>query len=88
LVAAATQSGGIYTARPVLSPPSLAVLPQGTSLVISWIVPSRPFQLQQNSNLSSVGWADLQVPPTLTNVQHQVVVPDSQAARFFRLSSR
>jgi hypothetical protein len=53
--------------------------------VISWIVPSLDFTLQQSSDL--LNWTDVANPPVLnlTNLQNQVALPSSGENSFFRL---
>ena len=53
--------------------------------VISWIIPSLDFTLQQSPDL--LNWTDVTNPPVLnlTNLQNQVTLPSSDGNRFFRL---
>jgi hypothetical protein len=53
--------------------------------VISWIIPSVDFTLQQSPDLSS--WTDMTNLPvlSLTNLQNQVALPASGGNSFFRL---
>jgi DNA-binding beta-propeller fold protein YncE len=53
--------------------------------VISWIIPSLDFTLQQSPDL--MNWTDVTNQPVLnlTNLQNQVVLPPSDGNSFFRL---
>jgi len=78
--------GGIWTAQSMPSP-KLNIDRYGSSLVISWIVPSMHFALQQNSESNTTNWTDVPATPTLNymHLQHEVSVPTSSAYRFYRL---
>lgn len=83
---AVANGGGIYTWQ--TSPtPKLNITPSASSLLISWIVPSMPFVLQQNSDLTTPNWTDVITTPILnfTNLHHEVSVPLSSTNRFYRL---
>jgi hypothetical protein len=73
------------TPRPVLS-----ITPSGGNLLLSWVVPSIPFVLQECSDLTTSNWTAIPTPPTLnyTNLHHEVSIPAAPARRFFRLMSR
>ena len=88
LVAASgsTQPGNIYTLK-VIRPPQLKLAPDsGRNIVLSWLVPSTNFVLQQSSDLAS--WADLTNAPTLnfTNLKNQVMLSPSNSSGFYRLA--
>ena len=78
--------GGIYIWQTTPSP-KLIITPAGNGLLISWIVPSMPFVLQENADLNTADWIDVTTQPTLnlTNLHHEVSVPLSISNRFFRL---
>jgi hypothetical protein len=84
---AAVNGGGIYTAQ--LTPnPSLTIAPSGTNTVLSWIIPSVSFSLQQNLDLTTTNWTDVVTPPVLnlTNLRNQAVVaPPASSTAFYRL---
>jgi hypothetical protein len=67
--------------------PRLNLESANNKLLISWLVPSINFQLQQGSNLSS--WLDVTNIPTLnlTNLQDQITLSPSNSSGFFRLST-
>jgi hypothetical protein len=56
--------------------PSLSIDGSGASPVLSWVVPSTPFVVQQNSALST-NWIDSIALPTLnsTNLHYEVALP-------------
>ncbi len=84
----AGEGGGIYTWQTTPAP-SMSIAPASTNAVLSWIIPSQSFTLQENSDLTADNWADLTNTPTvlnLTNLQNQVMVPmPSTGSRFYRL---
>lgn len=81
-------AGGIYTWQTTPSP-KLNVSLFNSGLLISWIVPSMPFVLQEAADLNATDWIDVTTQPTLnlTNLHHEVNVPLSSTNRFFRLKS-
>jgi len=87
-LAAVVNGGGIYTWQTTPSP-KLNITPSGSGLLISWIVPSMPFVLQENFDLATPNWTDVPTTPTLnfTNLHHEVTVPLSTTNRFYRLRS-
>ncbi len=86
---AASQTKGIYvwetTPQPVLT-----ITPAGYNVLLSWIVPSRPFILQQSSDLASAVWTDVATPPVLncSNLHHEVTLPAPTGPIFYRLKSQ
>ena len=56
-------------------------------LLISWIVPSMPFMLQETADLNTPDWTAVPMTPilNLTNLHHEVTVPLSGTNRFYRL---
>jgi hypothetical protein len=86
---AATSGGGIYkwqtTPRPALS-----ICQAETGVVLSWVVPSTAFVLQQSPDLSAASWTDLGATPVLnyTNLHYEVTVPTSAAVMFYRLAGK
>lgn len=82
----ASGSGGLYTWQ-TTPHPVLSVRPSGTNLVLSWIIPSQPFVLQENADLTTTNWTDVAGAPVLnlTNLQNQVTLPLPAANRFYRL---
>ena len=77
-----SSAGGIYVSQTTPSPVlNLSV----SDNVISWIIPSLDFTLQQSPDLSN--WTDVTNPPVLnlTNLQNQVTLPPPNGNSFFRL---
>jgi hypothetical protein len=67
--------------------PQLNLAPTSGNFMLSWIIPSTNFVLQQSFNLTS--WADLTNTPTLnlTNLQNQVTLSPSNNSGFYRLKT-
>jgi hypothetical protein len=78
--------GPIYTSQ-VTPAPALTLVEQGTSLLLSWTVPSLDFVLQESADLTSSNWTGVTNTATLnlSNLQYQVTVPLSAVNRFYRL---
>jgi hypothetical protein len=74
-------------ASPAPPSPQVSIGLSATNLNLSWVIPSTPFMLQQNSDLSSTNWMDLRTSPTvnLTNLHYEVTLSASPGARFYRL---
>jgi hypothetical protein len=73
---------------PAIPPsPQLAIDRSGGNLGLSWLVPSTPFVLQQNSNLPSADWMAVPTPPSLslTNLHYQLILPRTPGNAFYRL---
>ena len=89
-------SGAIYTLQLPLPPPPPLPLPvlritsPAVGVVVSWLIPSSPFMLQQSSDLDHTNWTDVTMPPTLnfTNLHHELGVSVSPRGRFFRLKKQ
>ena len=83
---AAVNGGGIYTFQTTPFP-SLSLNRSDTNLLLSWIVPSMDFVLQENSDLAARNWIDLTNTPrlNLTNLNSEVTVPLPAGNRFYRL---
>src|ERR1051326_7650420 len=75
-IIAVAWNGGIYTWQSA-SAPSLNIARSGTNAVLSWIVPSTNFNLQQASDLSAPNWANVPAAPGLnfTNLRYELVTP-------------
>ncbi len=65
----------------------LKLAPSSTNLVVSWIIPSTDFGLQQSSDL--ISWSAVTNTPTLnlTNLNNDLLVSPTNGSRFFRLST-
>jgi hypothetical protein len=77
---------------PLAPPPSpkLSMGALGQNVGVSWLVPSSGYVLQQNPDLNTTNWIDVQVSPTLnsTNLHYDVTVSPSASHEFYRLKQR
>ncbi len=80
-------AGGVICFAQTTPMPRLELVPSGSNLALSWLIPSMAFVLQQSTNLTS--WDAVPKPVTFnfTNLQNQVSVSKSNQAGFFRLST-
>jgi hypothetical protein len=64
--------------------------PVSNKTMLSWIVPSTNFVLQQNVDLGTTNWVTLTNVPVLnpTNLQEEVSFSPSNSAGFFRLGTQ
>lgn len=69
--------------------PQLNISPTNTNVLLSWIVPSTNFTLEQNSDLSTANWTAITNVPALnfTNVQFEVTLPEANSQGFYRLAT-
>jgi hypothetical protein len=84
---AAVSGGGIYVFRG-LATPAMNLIASGTNILISWVIPSMSFQLQEKSNLDSANWTDAAAPPVLNlaNLYNEVLTaPPAAGSVFYRL---
>jgi photosystem II stability/assembly factor-like uncharacterized protein len=79
-------NAGIYTWHTTPSP-ELKVKLENGSLVISWLVPSTKFVLQQSPNMGNSGWTDVAILPLLdpTTLEYQIR-PNVAGTMFYRLA--
>ena len=56
-------------------------------MVASWTVPSMPFTLQVNSDLTTTNWTDLSVPAPLnySTLRNEALLPFDSTNQLFRL---
>jgi hypothetical protein len=84
--------GILHWPLPAPPPPSprLSICSTGAHPVVSWLLPSTSFVLQQNSDLTSPTWVDLTNQPTLnfSNLHNQVTLPVPTGNAFFRLKGQ
>jgi hypothetical protein len=82
----ALANGGIYTWQSTPMPTVNITTPGGNPM-LSWLVPSTNFVLQQSFNLAL--WTDVTNLPSLnfTNLQYQVTLSPSNQSAFFRLKT-
>ncbi len=70
--------------------PVMRIASLDAGLLLSWLVPSTNFVLQQNSDLTTSNWTGVPDGPVLnlTNLQYQVTVSPMNSQNFYRLVSR
>jgi photosystem II stability/assembly factor-like uncharacterized protein len=78
--------GGIYISQTTPTP-WLGIVPLSDNLLLSWLMPSTNFVMQQSSDLSS--WTDVTNAPVLnlTNLQNEVMLPMPAGSGFYRLKT-
>lgn len=83
---AALQPGGIYVLQTIRRP-QLNLASTSGGFLLSWMVPSTNFVLQQGTDL--ISWGDLTNTPSLnlTSLQYQVMSPLSNGSEFYRLAT-
>jgi hypothetical protein len=81
-------ANGIYLSKSI-SAPSLNINPAGSNLLVSWLVPSANFVLQQNPDLVATHWTDVMISPALNLIalQNEVSVPLTGSNIFYRLKT-
>ncbi len=84
---AALDNGPIYT-RTAIRQPSLSISARAREAILSWIVPSADFQLQESANPAALNWNDVAEIPALTNLQMQVTRPLLPGSCYYRLQAR
>ena len=67
-------------------PPFLSIQGAGGDTLVSWVVSSPGYHLQQSTNLSTTKWTDAAAPQNI-NGTNQVTISPSTGNRFFRLIS-
>jgi photosystem II stability/assembly factor-like uncharacterized protein len=85
---ATTTGGPIYVARSVPAP-VLNLSSADATILISWLIPSMHFVLQQSSGLGG-RWSDVPTTPVLnyTNLHYEVSQPKLTGTIFYRLAAR
>lgn len=78
--------GEIHTSR-TSATPHLNITAAGTNSVISWIIPSMQFGLQESPDLSPTSWMDVLTQPTTSLYWQQVILAPSSGNHFYRLKS-
>jgi hypothetical protein len=70
--------------------PSLSMARSGPGLVLSWLVPSTPFVLQQSSDLAGNGWQGVSAAAILNpaNLHNEVTLPSPSDNAFYRLKQQ
>jgi hypothetical protein len=83
-------SGGIWIGRTTPAP-QMNIQSTNNNLVLSWLVPSTNFVVQQNSDLTTTNWVTLTNTPSFVplTLQNQVTLPYSATGpEFFRLNAQ
>jgi len=83
-------SPGIWTCQ-IASAPTLKIRSStGSEALVSWLVPSTNFVLQQSADLTAPGWVTLTNVPTLnlTNLQEEILLAPPNPGSFFRLTAQ
>ena len=88
LVAVSFQ-GVVYTLRS-FSTPQLSIARPGGNVTLSWLIQSKRYEVQENSDLTTTNWMTLTNTPTLnlSNLNDEVVLSPSNSSGFFRLMSQ
>ncbi len=86
---AAIRGGHIFTSR-ITIPPRLTLVATNGLSVVSWVVPSANFVLQQRTDLISSDWTDVATLPTLnlSNLREEFSALQTAGPVFYRLVSR
>lgn len=84
---AAVNGGRIWTAQ-TAPEPQMNITPTDDNLLLSWIIPSTNFTLEQNSDLTTPNWTDVTNTPglDLTNLRDEVLLPLTVSNVFYRLA--
>jgi hypothetical protein len=80
---------GVYTYKTTPAP-LIKIAPSGGNVVLSWIIPSMPFSLQESESLTTTNWKEVATPPVLNlnNLRNEVAIPASAGPRFYRLKAQ
>jgi photosystem II stability/assembly factor-like uncharacterized protein len=86
---ATAYGAGIYTLQTAPSP-LLSVGASGAGLLLSWIIPSQNFILQQNSDLGSTNWTKVGAAPVLNlkTLRNEVPITAPNDRMFYRLTAQ
>ena len=81
--------GGSFYISQTTPTPTLSLTSSAGNAIISWVIPSLDFTLQQNFDLTTPNWTDVTNAPVLnlTNLQNEVTLPLSSTNTFYRLRS-
>jgi hypothetical protein len=67
------------------SRPKLDIIYAESQAVISWVVPSRNFVLQELPDATTTNWTTVMAPVVMSNLQYHVVVSTLAGSGFYRL---
>lgn len=78
--------GGIWVSQTMVAP-ELKISASKSNVLISWIVPSQNFVLQQDSDMTMVNFTDMATTPLVnfTILHYEVQVPVAIGNHFYRL---
>ncbi len=84
----AVSSGGIYRSQATPTP-QMNIGFSNQNLTLSWLIPSTPFVLQQNSDFTTTNWVTVTNIPmlNLTTLQHNIMLSPSNSSCFYRLAT-
>lgn len=90
LFAARYGTSGIWTSQNIPSPNLTIGGSAANTTMLSWLVPSTNFVLQQNVDLGTANWVTMSNTPVLnlTNLQEELMLPASNSSSFFRLMAQ
>ena len=96
IVALSFPEPAIYTlqlplpAPPLPAAPLLSLAASAGTPIISWLVPSSSFVLQENSDLATTNWTDVPSTPSLnfTNLHYELTLSPVGTSRFYRLKQQ
>ena len=77
--------GYVYVSQSIPTPVLKLTPATNSNLLLSWTIPSMPFVLQQNTDLTTTNWTDVPTLPAAVNLECQVTVPSSTSQNFYRL---
>ena len=83
-----SSGSGIFISQTIPTP-QLNIASLNNNLVLSWIIPSTNFVLQQNLDLTMTNWTDVTNTPTLdlANLQDEMVLSPTNGSGFYRLKT-
>jgi hypothetical protein len=87
IVVAVDDFGGVIDIKQFTPTPVLNIATANSNLILSWIVPSISLVLQENADLDTTNWNDVEYSLALTNLQHQKIISPATSKMFFRLMS-
>jgi len=82
--------GGLVYILSSIPTPQMSITPASNSFILSWIIPSTNFVLQQNFDLTATNWTPVTNTPALnlTNLQNQVIISPTTSSGFYRLQAQ
>ncbi|MGO9704396.1 MAG: WD40/YVTN/BNR-like repeat-containing protein [Limisphaerales bacterium] len=82
-------AGGAIWISQTTPVPAVNITTTNSNLMLSWIIPSTNFVLQQNLDLTTTNWETLTDTPALnlTNLQNEVMLSPSNSSGFYRLAT-